>query len=109
MMKFGDPTTTCILIGDWSVNSQKCHAPTKGKGFRTMFRRAGYAVHLVNEHKTSETCQLNLNGKVVNRLWNRDDLATMNIKSVVMETLQNNEPPTRFRKITPEPVFAGFK
>jgi hypothetical protein len=29
---------------------------TKGKGFREMFRKAGYQVVLLNEHNTSSKC-----------------------------------------------------
>jgi hypothetical protein len=31
-------------------------SPTKGKGFREMFRNAGYQAVLLNEHNTSSKC-----------------------------------------------------
>ncbi|KAJ3217789.1 hypothetical protein HK099_005357, partial [Clydaea vesicula] len=109
---------TTVIIGDWSKTNMKHQVPTKGKGFREMFKKAGFNVFLCNEfltssicpgckkrsietfkyrksprpwinrfekvhgllHCKSEKCQLP-DGK--NRLWNRDDVATMNIRSVV--------------------------
>ena len=52
-MKFGQPSDTTILLGDWSASNIQFHAPCKVKGFRNMFKRAGYDVFLVNEHLTS--------------------------------------------------------
>jgi len=48
----------CVIgFGNWN-NSEfmQNHAPTKGKGFRKLFRRAGYKVYLVDEYKTSKKC-----------------------------------------------------
>ena len=54
---FGTPDEALIAIGDWDQKEQmKFHEPTKGKGFRQLFRRYGYTVLLVDEHKTSATC-----------------------------------------------------
>ncbi|KAJ3299768.1 hypothetical protein HDV03_002760, partial [Kappamyces sp. JEL0829] len=49
---------TTILIGNWSQSTAKFHASTKTKGFRAMFRRAGFNLFLVNERNTSKTCPL---------------------------------------------------
>ncbi len=55
--KFGDPDTVIIGFGDWNQKSQmKYHEPTKGKGFRKLFRKAGYKVYLVDEYRTSCRC-----------------------------------------------------
>jgi hypothetical protein len=55
--KFGGPEDAFVSIGDWAQKSQmKFHAPTKGKGFRDVFRKAGYSVYLVNERYTSKRC-----------------------------------------------------
>src|SRR5690606_3312610 len=55
---FGDPEDTVIAIGDWSSNGHHMRGkePTKGKGMRTIFKKAGYRIFLVNEYRTSERC-----------------------------------------------------
>ena len=55
---FGSPDQVIIGIGDYEQHRHlKFKEPVKGKGFRTMFRRAGYKdVYLVDEHKTSCKC-----------------------------------------------------
>lgn len=54
---FGPPTDTIIGIGDWAQAHQlRNHEPTKGKGFRKLFRKAGYQVYLVDEHRSSLGC-----------------------------------------------------
>lgn len=47
-----------VCIGDWSQGKQRRHhTPTKGKGFRKVFRRNGFKkVFLVDEHRTSLKC-----------------------------------------------------
>ena len=149
-MKFGQPSDTTILLGDWSASNMRFHAPCKVKGFRDMFKRAGYDVFLVNEHLTSsicpicnersletfrsrpsprpwrrghfqivhgllrcksEICQLIVNEQKVNRLWNRDDVATLNIRAVVRETIASAtvlfQASTILKPIPSDPVFAG--
>lgn len=55
--KFSPPATTFVFMGDWSESRhRRFHEPVKGKGFRDLFRRAGYQVLLVKEHKTSKMC-----------------------------------------------------
>jgi hypothetical protein len=55
--KFGAPDKVVMLIGDWAQKRQmKYKAPTKGKSIRTLFKKHGYEVYLVDEHKTS--CRL---------------------------------------------------
>ena len=55
---FGPPDAIVIGIGDYEqFQHRKFKEPVKGKGFRKMFRRAGYKdVYLVDEHKTSCRC-----------------------------------------------------
>ena len=55
-MKLGQSRDTTILLGDWSGSHVQFHAPCKVKGFRNMFKRAGYDVFLVNEKLTSSIC-----------------------------------------------------
>ena len=55
--KFGPPTTTVVYMGNWSESThRRFHEPVKGKGFRDLFRKAGYQLLLVKEHKTSQMC-----------------------------------------------------
>ena len=55
---FGLPEQVVIGIGDYEQRQhRKFKEPVKGKGFRKMFRKAGYKdVYLVDEHKTSCRC-----------------------------------------------------
>jgi len=50
---YGNSDVT-VLMGDWSKTSIKGLPPTKGKGLRTMFRKYGIPVLLVNEYNTSK-------------------------------------------------------
>jgi hypothetical protein len=112
-----------VTIGDWSKTNMKHHVTTKGKGFRRMFKQAGFQVFLCNEYLTSKTCPVcktdslesfkerqsprpwikrieKVHGLLrcknemckqpngLERLWNRDDAATLNIKCIVEETLR---------------------
>ena len=55
--KFGDPGVTTVCIGDWSeTHHRKFVEPVKGKGFRKLFKKAGYQVFLVDEYRTSTMC-----------------------------------------------------
>ena len=46
-----------VCIGDWEQKQhRKFKEPVKGKGFRTLFRKAGYKVYLVDEFRTSSRC-----------------------------------------------------
>ncbi len=54
---FGTPDEVVIGIGDWEQSKhRKYKEPTKGKGFRSLLRRAGYPVFLVDEFRTSCQC-----------------------------------------------------
>ena len=141
-MKFGDPDTLSILLGDWGGAHSRFHAPSKVKGFRDMFKKAGYQVLLVDEHRTSSTCPdcherelisdrfresprpwrrgrmqkvhgllrcqsencqfplISNADRIVSRYWNRDDVSTLNIRSIVQETIVTGERPLRFSRET---------
>jgi hypothetical protein len=46
-----------VAIGDWEqMQHRKFKEPTKGKGFRTLLRKASYDVYLVDEFRTSCRC-----------------------------------------------------
>ena len=51
----------------------------------------------------SEICQQFVNGQRLPRLWNRDDIATLNIRAIVEETLADGDRPMRFRRTTNTP------
>ena len=54
---FGSGEEAVICIGDWEQRQhRKFKEPVKGKGFRTLFRKAGYKVYLVDEFRTSCRC-----------------------------------------------------
>ena len=55
--KFGKPDEVVIGFGDWEQKRHmKFHEPTKGVGMRSLFRKAGYDVYLVDEKFTSKHC-----------------------------------------------------
>ncbi len=54
---FGAPDEVVVGIGDWEQSKhRKYKEPTKGKGFRSLLRKAGYPVYLVDEFRTSCQC-----------------------------------------------------
>ena len=54
---FGRPKDAVVFFGDWSQRKQmRFREPTKGIGFRDLFRKFGYAVYLVDEYGTSVNC-----------------------------------------------------
>ena len=55
--KFGTPDVTIVCIGDWCQrHHMRFVEPVKGKGFRKLFKKAGYKVFLVDEYRTSTIC-----------------------------------------------------
>ena len=53
--KFGSSKDTIVYMGDWGCrNHIKNGEPTKGKGLRKIFIRAGYSTFLVDEYNTSK-------------------------------------------------------
>ena len=113
--KFGTPEETIIGFGDWEQKKQmKYKEPTKGIGMRTLFRKAGYHVYLVDEFRTSCRCSKCegecekfrecqnprpwkknettlrhglLMCKTCKGLWNRDVNSSFNIFKIVEETI----------------------
>lgn len=93
---------------DWEQRTQmKYLEPTKGKGFRDLFRKYGYKVYLVDEFRTSCKCSKCLGGdcekfreklniktgskflihgllkcKTCTVLWNRDENSSNNIYKI---------------------------
>ncbi len=55
---FGEPKSVCIGYGDWSKGSFNApgHEPTISKKLRRMFVEKGYQTNLLNEYRTSITC-----------------------------------------------------
>ena len=56
--KFGPPDKTVFIIGDYDKGNHhmKGLEPVICKKFRNIFKKAGYQTFLVNEFKTSKTC-----------------------------------------------------
>ena len=51
---FGGPKEVLVYMGDWSQRHQmRYKEPTKGKAFRNLFRREGYAVPLIDEYNST--------------------------------------------------------
>jgi hypothetical protein len=54
---YGEPDKTMIIFGDWEQRKHmKYSEPTKGKGIRTLFKKAGYKLYLLDEFRTSCRC-----------------------------------------------------
>ncbi|KAL0228542.1 hypothetical protein RCL1_004685 [Eukaryota sp. TZLM3-RCL] len=52
-----EPNDVVIGSGDWEQSrNRKGKAPTKGKGLRTLLKRNGFNVFLVDEYRTSKQC-----------------------------------------------------
>ena len=72
--KFGGPEQTMVAMGNWCEDKpRRFMEPTKGKGFRKLFRRRGYKLYLVNEFRTSQWCY-NCESKVkskFHKIWNQ--------------------------------------
>lgn len=55
--KFGSPGSTVVCFGDFEQKQHmKFKEPIKGKGMRTLIRKAGYRTLLVDEFRTSCMC-----------------------------------------------------
>jgi hypothetical protein len=120
--KFGNGEEAVVAIGDWEQRQhRKFKEPIKGKGFRTLFRKAGYDVYLVDEFRTSCRCsaceehgecttfryvpnpkpnrheRILRHGlvrcKTCQRLWNRDMNASRNIYAVAHNAIYGMERP----------------
>ncbi len=123
---FGSPNETIIGFGDFEqFKHRKFKEPVKGKGFRTLFRKAGYKVYLVDEFRTSCKCS-NCGGicetfrkcknprpwkrdqtiirhglvkcKTCSRLWNRDFNASKNIYKIVENKIKGLERPDYLKR-----------
>ncbi|KAJ2666361.1 hypothetical protein IW148_001080 [Coemansia sp. RSA 1199] len=43
-------------MGNWSAPMTRFHEPIRGKGWRTLLKRGGFDVYLIDEYLTSKTC-----------------------------------------------------
>ena len=117
---FGEPKYVTVCIGDFEQRKhRKYKEPIKGKGFRTLFRRNGYKVYLVDEFRTSCKCS-NCEGdcekfrkcrnpkpmknneiishgvlmcKTCNALWNRDENSSRNIYKITYNAINKKKRP----------------
>lgn len=121
---FGKPKDTIITIGDFEQRKhRKFKEPLKGKGFRTLFRKNGFQVFLVDEFRTSCKCS-NCEGgscekfrkvknpkpshsplynsvlshgvlicKKCSALWNRDENSARNIYKIAYNVINKLERP----------------
>ena len=54
---FGNEEEVIVCFGDFEQKKHmKFKEPTKGKGMRTLFRRAGFQTCMVDEFRTSRMC-----------------------------------------------------
>lgn len=123
---FGNPKDVVIGIGDWEQKKQmKYKEPTKGKGFRKLFRKAGYKVYLVDEYRTSCRCydcegecekflecknprpwkatqKILRHGlvmcKTCKRTWNRDMNGSLNMHWIMKKTIEGEGRPEYLRR-----------
>ena len=128
---FGSPQDVVIGFGDWEQRKHmKFKEPTKGKGFRTLLKKAGYQVYLVDEFRTScrcHHCQSHdgicekfrecknprpwkrdktilrhglLRCETCERLWNRDVNGSLNIHKIVVDMISKIGRPTYLNRIS---------
>jgi transposase len=122
---FGEPEKTIIAIGDFEQRKhRKFKEPIKGKGFRTLFRKAGYGVYLVDEFRTSCRCSAcggecktfrvcenprpYRTGSILrhglvkcntcSKLWNRDTNAASNIWKIAVRAIRGDARPDYLRR-----------
>jgi hypothetical protein len=124
---FGSSEQAVVCIGDWEQKQhRKFKDPVKGKGFRTLFRKAGYKVYLVDEFRTSCRCSACdehgtcstfrecdnprpyregrvlrhglVKCKTCSRLWNRDTNASSNIWKIARNAIQGLPRPDYLRR-----------
>jgi transposase len=118
---FGKPNEVVTGIGDFEQHQhRKFKEPVKGKGLRTLLRKHGYDVYLVDEHKTSCTCH-NCHGRcetfrycqnprpwkqeqtikrhglvmcqTCHSIWNRDVNASLNIYEIMKSHIEKRKRP----------------
>ena len=112
---FGKPEDVVVGIGDFEQKKhRKFKEPVKGKGFRSLLRKNGYKVYLVDEFRTSKMCSncerecgtfrycenprpwrdglIKCHGvlmcKTCNALWNRDENSSRNIYKIVKSAVE---------------------
>jgi len=118
---FGNEKDVVVCFGDYEQKQQmKYKEPTKGKGMRTLFRKAGFQTYLVDEFRTSckcskceiGVCVKNMVGKnpkpyksgnvLIHGLicckngcgyWNRDVNGATNIYKIAYNAINNKERP----------------
>ncbi len=125
---FGSPEEIVIGFGDFEQKQhRKYKEPVKGKGFRALFRKAGYQVYLVDEFRTSCRCSVCegetstfrecvnprpwrravqpvvirhglVKCKTCARLWNRDTNASRNIHKIIMNEIAGLDRPAYLRR-----------
>lgn len=45
-----------LIYGNWSAGNSKYHEPVRGKGVRSLLKKGGFTVLLIDEYKTSTFC-----------------------------------------------------
>jgi hypothetical protein len=119
-----NPTDCVIIWGDWSKREGWRHqGPVPNARYRKLFKRAGFTVLLVNEYRTSITCNhsayrplrhcrqyanprppfpnpgpdINAHGLLqcanCHMIWNRDVNASINIRNIGITHLQHGVRP----------------
>lgn len=53
-----------LVVGDRSAPNTKFHEPTRNKGLLRFLKKAGFAVHHIDEYKTSTCCPFCLDGEL---------------------------------------------
>jgi hypothetical protein len=130
---FGNQKDVIVCFGDYEQKQQmKYKEPTKGKGMRTLFRKAGFQTYLVDEFRTScrcskceiGVCVKNIVGKnprpyrsgniLIHGLicckngcgyWNRDVNGATNIYKIAYNAINNKERPNYLSRSN---KFSGF-
>jgi hypothetical protein len=119
---FGNEKEVVVCFGDYEQKKHmKFKEPTKGKGMRTLFRKAGFQTYLVDEFRTScrcSKCEVGICSKTMVRenpkpfrdgcilvhglicckngcgYWNRDTNGATNIYKIASNAIHNKTRPS---------------
>ncbi|KAJ1995604.1 hypothetical protein EDC05_000842 [Coemansia umbellata] len=86
-------------MSNWSAPiMNRCHEPTQGKDMRTMLRRHGFQVYLLDKNRTSNACPSCYDGELNTFKKDRDLATVLDFRHILTSLRENGETPERFRR-----------
>ncbi|KAJ2259307.1 hypothetical protein GGI13_000090 [Coemansia sp. RSA 455] len=97
--KQGDPPRLrldpILLVGNYSASMVKYQEPIRGKSWRALYKRYGFKVFLINEFRTSS-----YDGTTKRRRFNRNRVAVINFRRIVVSLRETGDIPRIFKPST---------